>query len=108
MDSGHYYYSILDYNTGTWWRCDDDKINNYTWYPKKLYDKLLHENEQNQGKIHIMKGLDRTVIMLYIKRDILKSITYSFCIGGSLSEDIENIKEILKYFNTFKGDFGKN
>ena len=26
MDSINYYCDILDYNTGTWWRCDDKRI----------------------------------------------------------------------------------
>ena len=25
MDKGHYVCDILDYNTGTWWNCDDEK-----------------------------------------------------------------------------------
>ena len=25
MDKGHYVCDVLDYNTGTWWNCDDEK-----------------------------------------------------------------------------------
>ena len=28
MDGCNYYFDVLDYNTGPWWRCDDDKITN--------------------------------------------------------------------------------
>ena len=39
----------MDYNTGTWWRCDDDTITNYSGYPDNVYDDLLHENEHKCG-----------------------------------------------------------
>ena len=29
MDKGHYVYDVLDYNTGTWWNCDDATITKY-------------------------------------------------------------------------------
>ena len=44
MDSGHYVCDILDYNTGTWWRCDDEIITNYSGYPENVYYDLSHEN----------------------------------------------------------------
>ena len=25
MDKGHHVCDVLDYNTGTWWNCDDEK-----------------------------------------------------------------------------------
>ena len=43
--------------------------------------------------------------MLYIKGDIITSSTYYFCIGESVSEDIEKIKEIIEDFNVFKEEF---
>ena len=49
MDSGHYACDILDYNTGTWWNCDDDTITKYSGYPKNLYGNLSKENEQKKG-----------------------------------------------------------
>ena len=42
MDSGHYVCDVLDYNTGTWWICGDDRIKNYTWYTDNVYDELSH------------------------------------------------------------------
>ena len=38
----------------------------------------------------------------------MASNTYSFFIGGSVSQDFENIKEIIECFNYFKKEFGKN
>ena len=38
MDKGHYVCDVLDYNTGTWWNCDDDTINKYRGYPMNVYD----------------------------------------------------------------------
>ena len=35
---GHYVCDVLDYNTGTWWNCDDDTINKYRGYPMNVYD----------------------------------------------------------------------
>ena len=46
--------------------------------------------------------------MLYIKRDILASSTYSFCNGKSVSKDIENIQEIIAEFKVFKGESRRN
>ena len=56
MDSGHYVCDILDYNTGTWWNCDDDTITNYSGYPENIYDNLSNENEQKRGNYMIMNG----------------------------------------------------
>ena len=46
--------------------------------------------------------------MLYTKRDILTSSTYYFFIGESVSDEIENIKEIIEYFDIFKEEVRKN
>ena len=29
MDQGHYVCDVLDYNTGTWWNCDDEIVTEY-------------------------------------------------------------------------------
>ena len=50
MYSGHYACYLLHYNTGIWWRCDDEIITNYSGYPENVYDDLSHENEQKTGK----------------------------------------------------------
>ena len=55
-----------------------------------------------------MNGSDRIVSMLYIKKDIIASITYSFCTRKSVSKFIENIKERIAYFTVFKEEFGEN
>ena len=40
MDKGYYVCDVLDYNTGTWWNCDDETITKYTGYPSNLYNDL--------------------------------------------------------------------
>ena len=40
MDQGHYVCGVLDYNTGTWWNCDDEKITQYPGYPMNVYNDL--------------------------------------------------------------------
>ena len=40
MNSVHYVCDVLDYNTGTWWNCDDDTIANYSGYPENVYYNL--------------------------------------------------------------------
>ena len=52
-----------------------------------------------------MKVWNRIVSMLYIKIDILTSRNYSFCIGESVSDDIEKIKEVIEDFNVFKEEY---
>ena len=75
MGSGHCYCDILDYNTGTWWICDDDNISEFRGYPCNVYDELSHKNVQHQGGGNIIKVSDRIVSLLYIKRDIIISRT---------------------------------
>ena len=36
MDQGNYVYVVLDYNTGTWWNCDDEKVTKYPGYPMNV------------------------------------------------------------------------
>ena len=64
MDSGHCVCDVLDYNTWTWWICDNDIITSYSGYPENVYGDLLHENKQKKGN-KIMNGSDRIVSMLY-------------------------------------------
>ena len=40
MDKVNYVCDVLDYNTGTWWKCDDDTITQYLGYPMNVYDDL--------------------------------------------------------------------
>ena len=98
----HYVYAVLDCNTGTWWNCYDGKINHYSGYTVYVYDNVSNENEQKKGGECNMNVSDSILSMLYIKRDILASSTYSFCNGKSVSKDIENIKEIIAEFKVFK------
>ena len=91
MDSGHYIFYVLYYNTWTWWNCDNYTISNYSGYLENIYNDLSNANEQKNGKI-IINGSDRIVSMLYIKRDIIAFNAYSFCNGKSVSKYIENIE----------------
>ena len=40
MYQGQYVCDVLDYNTGTWWNCDDEKITQYPGYPMNVYNDL--------------------------------------------------------------------
>ena len=40
MDKGHYVYVVLDYNTRTWWNCDDEIITQYPGNAMNVYDDL--------------------------------------------------------------------
>ena len=46
MDKGHYFCDVLDYNTGTWWNCDDATITQYSGYPMNVYDNLSIDSKQ--------------------------------------------------------------
>ena len=54
-----------------------------------------------------MNESDRIVSMLYIKRDIIASMVYSFWTYKSVSKDIKDIKERIAEFKILKEDFGK-
>ena len=101
MDKGHYVYDVLDYNTRTWWHYDYDTINQYSGYPINVYDDLSIDKKQKK-RIVCMYVSDRIVSMLYIKKDILESITYSFITGKSVSKYIEHIMESIAELWSFK------
>ena len=44
MDSDHYYCYVLYYNTGIWWRCDDDNILELSGYTDNVYYESSHED----------------------------------------------------------------
>ena len=48
MDKGHYVYDLLDYNTGTWWNCDDETITQYPGYRMNVYNDLSMDEKQNK------------------------------------------------------------
>ena len=50
MFSGPYYCDALDYNTGTWWICDDDNISELIGYPDSFYDELSLEDIRKKNK----------------------------------------------------------
>ena len=55
-----------------------------------------------------MDGSDRILYLLYIKKDILVSSTYSFIAGKSVSKEMEDIKERIADFGYFKEEVGMN
>ena len=55
-----------------------------------------------------MDGSDRIFSMLYIKKDILESSTYSFITGKSVLKQIEHIKERISDSGAFKEEVGMN
>ena len=70
MDSVHYVCYVLNYNTGTWWNCDDEKITKYSGYPNNVYDNFSMDNDK-KGENCMMDGSDRILSMLYIKNTFL-------------------------------------
>ena len=40
LDQGQYICDVLDYNTGTWWKCDDEIVTKYPRYPINVYNKV--------------------------------------------------------------------
>ena len=63
-DKGQYVCDVLDYNTGTWWNCDDETITQYPGYPMNVYNDLSIYKQQKRGKQRSMYGSDRIVSML--------------------------------------------
>ena len=55
-----------------------------------------------------MDRSDRIVSMLYIKKDILALITYSFITGKLVLKDIEHIKEKIANLGALKEEVGMN
>ena len=108
MDKVHYVCDVLDYNTGTWWNCDDKRITQYPGYPMNVYNDLSIDKKHKRGKKIGMDGSDRIVSILYIRKDILALITYYFITGKSVSKDMEHIKEIIADFGAFKEEARMN
>ena len=50
MDQGQYACDVLDYNTVTWWNCDDEKVTQYPGYPMNVYNDLFSDKNQKLGK----------------------------------------------------------
>ena len=50
MDQRNYVCGLLDYNTGTWWNCDDEKVTQYPGYPMNVYNDLSSDKKQKKEK----------------------------------------------------------
>ena len=55
-----------------------------------------------------MNGSNMIFPMVYIKKEILALITYSFITGKSVSKENEHIKESIADFGAFKEEVGMN
>ena len=53
MDQGHYVCDVLDYNTGTLWNCDEEKVTQYPGYPMNVYNDLSSDKKQKLEKERI-------------------------------------------------------
>ena len=84
IDSVYYVCGVLDYNTVTWWRCDDGTITSYSGYPENVYDYLLHENEK-KGEVGL-KGSDSIVSILYIKESFSHPEYTRFVMGDQYTK----------------------
>ena len=91
MDKGHYICYVLYHSKVTWWNCDDTKITQYSGYPMNIYNNLSIDNEQKKGNV-VIDGSYRIMSMLYIKKYILASSTYSFITGKSVSKEMEILR----------------
>ena len=43
MDQVQYVCDVLEYNTGIWWNCDDEKVTQYPGYPMNVYNDLSND-----------------------------------------------------------------
>ena len=51
MDQGHYVCDVLDYNTGTCWNYDDEKVTQYPGYTMNVYNDLSRDKDKEKEKI---------------------------------------------------------
>ena len=102
MDQGQYVCDVLDYITGTWWNCDDEKVTQYPGYPMNVYNDLSSDKNHKKRKRKDMDGLDRIVYMIHIRKETLSVRTYCFITGKSISKYMEHIKERIADVRDFK------
>ena len=46
LDQGHYVCDVLDYNTGTWWKCDDEIVTKYPGYLMNVYNEVSSDKKK--------------------------------------------------------------
>ena len=102
LDQGHYVCDVLDYNNGTWWKCDDEIVTKYPRYPMNVYNEV--SNAYKKGKRHNMDGSKMIISMINIRKDILKVRNYSFITGMSKTKNMEHILEKKADFEAFKNE----
>ena len=101
MDHRNYVCDVLDYNIGTGWNCDDEIVTEYPGYTMNVYNELSSDKKRKKGK---MDGPERIISMIYIRKDILTFITYSFITGMSKTKNMEHILERKDDFEAFKNE----
>ena len=104
MDQGHYVCDVLDYNTGTWWKCDDEIVTKYPGYTMNVYNEVSSDTKHKKGKRYDMNGSESIVSMIYIRKDIPKVRTYYFITGMSKTKNMEHILERKADFEDFKNE----
>ena len=60
LDQGHYICDVLDYNTGTWWKCDDEIVTKYPGYPMNVCIEV--SSDKKQKKVKYMIWMDQKVL----------------------------------------------
>ena len=93
LDQVRYICDVLDYNTGTWWKCDDEIVTKYPGYPMNVYNEVSSDKKRKKSKRHDMDGSEGIVTIIYIRKDILEVRTYSFITGMSRTKNMEHILE---------------
>ena len=102
MDQGRYICDVLDYSTGTWWKCDDEIVTKYPGYPMNVYNEVSSDKKHKKVKRHDMDGSEIIFSMIYIRKDILAVRTDSFITGISRTKNMEYILERKYGFESFK------
>ena len=59
MSTGHYYCDILEFNTGIWWRCDDDNITQLRVISECFYSVAPYPTSGKYNKTNVMKSCDK-------------------------------------------------
>ena len=105
IDISHCVCDVLNYNTETWWSCDDETITKYSGYPYNVYDNLSNKNEQRMHFLSFECIRKDCVNVIHKRRYCTNNIL--FCTGKSVSKDIKNIKDRIAEFTVSNKKFEK-
>ena len=65
---GNYVSKVFDSNTGTWWNCDDDDVNEVSDFPEGLYTRDIHKNNMNKK---VMSGSKKYCLLFISEKATL-------------------------------------